>query len=308
MSSIFTRTPAVLALLVTACTTPKVVGEGDTTSDVTTDDPTDDPTATDSASEQGSSAESSPDTDTSADTGIVPEGPYVDCADLGPGEPTVGPGEPGPLGFPIYACNPRQSGEGEFKCCSSDPSTADGDLPAYEGKGIAGSTPLYADAANGAGTWGMCVRRADIPSGFGLLADAAADCPIPCNPTWSSGDLESVCGAGRVCCQTIELGANDCVLDETSSMWRPVTGADIGSEDVTPPTTWNSVVHDTHQDPNGTVCLAYAGGDLSNPAFAECIRHLTVADQRGFCMGLSAGQACPASVPSYVDACEAMNG
>jgi hypothetical protein len=239
----------------------------------------------------------------------MPDGTYVDCAMLGPGEPTVGPGDPGPLGFPIYACNPRVSGEGEFKCCSSDPSTADGDLPAYQGTGIAGSTPLYADAANDAGTWGMCVRTADLPAGFSLQAAAAANCPIPCNPTWDSADVEAVCGDGRVCCQTIEIGDKDCVIEDGSVTWRPVSGADIGPDaNVSPVTNWNAVAHDTHQDPNGTVCLAFAGGDSASAEFAECIRHLTVADQRGYCMGLAAGQACPASVATYVDACEAKTG
>jgi len=154
----------------------------------------------------------------------------------------------------------------------------------------------------------MCVRRADIPAGFGLLAAAAADCPIPCNPTWPSGDVESVCGAGRACCQTFELGDRDCVIEEGSTMWRPVTGADIGEQTVTPVTNWNAVAHDTHQDPNGTVCLEYAGGEPATTEFQECIRHLTVADQRGFCMSFQSASQCPGNDPTYVDACEAMNG
>jgi hypothetical protein len=265
---------SVLVLVVSACAPPRVVDEGDAT----------------------------------GEPGDLPDVQYVDCADLGPGEPTVGPGEPGPLGFPIHACNPRGSGEGEFKCCSTDPSTADGELPEYQGRAIVGSTPLYADAANDAGTLGMCVRTGDIPAGFGMQAAAAWNCPIPCNPTWDAGDVEAVCGQARVCCQTFELGENDCVLDGATDLWRPVTGADIGSNSSAPVTNWNAVAHDTHQDPNGTVCNAFAGGDQQSPEFLECIRHLTVADQRGYCMGLGAGQVCPATLPSYVDACEAMNG
>lgn len=220
---------------------------------------------------------------------------------------TVGGGALSALGFP-RACNPRlepgvQDG---YRCCSTDPATADGSLPAYTGKGTEGSPPLYADAANDAGTWGMCVRTSDIPPGSGLLAPAAQDCPIPCDPTWAADSVATVCGAGRVCCQTTELGANDCVQQD--GVWRPVTGHDIGDASVVPPTVWNNVAHDTHQDPNGTVCLAFAGGDTSSAEFAECIRHLTVADRRGFCMALGPGQACPGAVESYVDACEAMNG
>jgi hypothetical protein len=237
------------------------------------------------------------------------DGRYVDCADLGPNEPTVGPGAPGPTGFPELACNPRASGGGGdgHTCCSTDPATADGALPAYQGKNIAGSPPLFADAANDAGTWGMCVRLSEIPAGIGLLADEAANCPIPCNPTWSATDVETVCGSGRVCCQAIALGEKDCVLDDGASTWRPVTGNDIGRSDVTPQTNWNGVAHDTHQDPNGTVCAAFVGGDTSAPEFAECIRHLSVANQRGFCMGLGPGQECPAAAESFIDACEAKN-
>src|SRR5205085_1305991 len=102
-----------------------------------------------------------------------------------------------------------------------------GELPNFTGKNIPNSsTPLYADDANTAGTSGMCVNRKEIPAGFGLLSPAAANCPIPCNPTWGDSDVETVCGVGRVCCQTVELGEKDCVQTEAGE-WRPVTGADI---------------------------------------------------------------------------------
>jgi hypothetical protein len=209
-----------------------------------------------------------------------------------------------------FRCNPRQPDncpETHF-CCSDDPSTADGELPGYTGKSISNSTPLYADAANRAGNSGMCVNRDDIPAGLGLLAPEAANCPIPCNPTWSAADIETVCGELRVCCQTVELGDKDCVLPDGETQWRPVTGADIGSMSVSPVSSWSPAAHDTHQDPNGTVCSATAGcvGEAckGNTAFAECIRHLTVADQRGFCMGLGMGQSCPTAADTYQDACE----
>jgi hypothetical protein len=207
-----------------------------------------------------------------------------------------------------FRCDPRQGDncpDSHF-CCSDDPSTADGALPAYVGKNIPGSsTPLYADTANRAGTSGMCVNTDDIPAGQGLLDPAAANCPIPCNPKWDAGDVAAVCGPARVCCQTVELEDKDCVQED--GVWRAVSGADIGDGDVVPATNWNNVAHATHQDPNGTVCAAVSGG-AGTAAFAECITHLSVADQRGFCMGLQAGQQCPTTQPTYVNACAAKNG
>lgn len=209
-----------------------------------------------------------------------------------------------------FRCDPRQGDNcpDTHFCCSDDPSTADGEVPAFAGKDISGSTPLYADTANRAGTSGMCVRTDDIPMGSGLLDLAALNCPIPCNPKWDAGDVSTVCGAGRVCCQTVELGDRDCVQED--GVWRAVSGADIGKNDIVPITNWNNVAHDTHQDPNGSVCAGISGG-ASGEAFLECITHLTVADQRGFCMALAPGQACPASsaaIPPYVSICEAKNG
>jgi hypothetical protein len=260
-----------------------------------------DASAEDSASPTGSATLD----DGGADTGVVPDGLYVHCDELGPEQPTIAGGDPTPLGFPQYGCNPREVFErGVFECCSSDPATADGQLPAYEGKGISGSPPLYADAANTAGVWGMCVRTADIPAGSGLLSSTASNCPIPCNPTWDLGDIETVCGLGGQCCQTLELGPKDCVQDE-NGLWRPVSGEDIGSNAVTPATNWNAVAHDTHQDPNGTVCAAKF--EISSAEFAACVRELSVAEERGFCMYLSPDQFCPSSLSSYIDACEDMN-
>ena len=291
-----------LALFPIACTTPKFVGDGESTGEPTTDDPT---------ATEGMTSATDPSTgDTGADTGEIPnDGVYVDCADFGPGDGIVSGDDSGPLGFYPFACNPRTSGTSPtgHKCCSSDPSTADGALPAYEGLAIEGSTPLYADAANFAGTWGMCIEAGMVPQGFGLLSAQGSGCPIPCNPQWGGADVEAVCGQGRTCCQTIELRPKDCVFDETTELWRAVKGTDIGNNEITPPTIWNATAHETHQDPNGTICLAYAAGDTQSTEFVECVRQLTVADQRGFCMGLQVGQACPTSVPTYVDVCDAMN-
>ena len=51
-----------------------------------------------------------------------------------------------------------------------------------------------------------------------------------------------------------------------------------------------------------------AGGDATAETFEACVRALTVANQRGYCMTLSAGQVCPHAAPAYVDACEQLNG
>lgn len=292
-----------MLVLASACVVVKPIGDADTegTSSGGGDDVV---TATDSNSGPGmtSVADTTADTTTGEpDTDLR----RVDCAEMDWG-PTVGGGELSPLGFPIQACNPRESGEAfGYKCCSTDPATLDGSLPAYEMKQIPdSSTPIYADAANDAGTWGMCVRTTDIPLGSGLLSATAENCPIPCDPTWADDDVTAVCGAGRVCCQTTELGAKDCVQE--NGVWRPVTGADIGDPDVEPTSVWNNAAHDTHQDPNGNVCLALAG-DSTNEVFLECIQTLSVANKRGFCMSLQPGQICPEKSPSYQSACDLLN-
>jgi|GEM_PF-1413018 len=233
------------------------------------------------------------------DSTPVPESGVVDCADFESG-PTVGPGEAGPTGFPLTFCNPSSSGEGAYKCCSDDPAALGGALPAYSGKNIVGDTPLFAGTNNARSTSGMCVKTDDIPQGGGLLEPQAANCPIPCNPTWAAEDIEAVCGVSRVCCQTRELDPLDCIADPDGG-FRPVTGEDIGEG-----TDWNPGAHATHQDPAGIQCSAIANGDQTNSVFTDCVRELTVADQRGFCMALAPGQVCPTQDPGYVDACEAM--
>jgi hypothetical protein len=189
-----------------------------------------------------------------------------------------------------------------YTCCSDDPTAEGSALPNYQGKNIAGSaTPFFSGANNGLGTSGMCVKTADIPAGSGLLEPLALNCPVPCNPKWDDAGVEAVCGPSRVCCQTRELQPEDCVLD--GDVWRPATGFDIGNAAVTPPTAWAPGDHATHQDPGGTGCLTFAGGQ-ANDAFNDCVFNLTVADQRGFCMALGPGQLCPHDQPDYLDACE----
>lgn len=227
---------------------------------------------------------------------------YVDCAAIRSG-PTVGPGEPGPTGFPDAACNPRASGMGEWTCCSDDPATAGAMLPAYQGNVSSGGTPLFSGLNNALGTWGLCVKTDDIPAASGLAEPAAAGCPIPCNPTWEDADREMVCGQGRACCQTRQLQPEDCILDD-NGRWRPAIGGDV----LDGRSSWAPAEHATHQDPNGRGCASLAGSsDADDPDFEDCIEQLTVADQRGYCMALQPGQACPVDAPDYLDACEMIN-
>ncbi len=206
--------------------------------------------------------------------------------------------------YPLVAfrCNPKQEQNcpDTHFCCSDDPAAPEGAKPDYMGKNIdGGAKPYFSGDNNGLGTSGMCVRVDDI-AGQGLIEFPAANCPIPCNPTWSAEWIDDVCGSSRVCCQTVELEAKDCVLG--SDGYRPVNGDDIGVL-----SQWKPADHATHQDPNGSSCLALAGGDNKSPVFQDCVRQLSVADQRGFCMALGAGVPCPTEQPGYVDACTALN-
>jgi hypothetical protein len=240
--------------------------------------------------------------------GLTP-GP-IDCAALPADGPTVAGGEVGPTGFP-RGCSPRQQGEpaGAYTCCSDDPAASAGALPDYEGLGIGGGTPFFSGINNGIGTSGLCTKTGEIPAGSGLNEAAAANCPIPCNPTWADNEVTTVCGASRVCCQTQELQPSDCVQDFVTGQWRPVTGLDIGvgNSDGTVVTDWSPVAHATHQDPNASGCLLLANGDDQSSTFIDCMVQLRVANERGVCMALAAGQTCPLATPSYVDACAAMN-
>ncbi|MBV1858081.1 MAG: hypothetical protein KUG77_06685 [Nannocystaceae bacterium] len=230
------------------------------------------------------------------------ENGYVNCGELSADGPTVGPGEPGPLGFPVAACNPRHDDTGsDYACCSDDPAAVGGDVPEYQNVS-SGSTPLFSGNNNNLGTSGMCVRTSDIPVGSGLSEPSAANCPLPCNPTWEAGNVEAVCGASRVCCQTRALQPEDCILD--GDTWRPATGADI-LEGVS---NWAPTRHRTHQDPNGQGCSIFAGStDVGNDAFQDCIEQLGVADQRGWCQALQPGEACPGDQPGYLNACDQIN-
>lgn len=207
--------------------------------------------------------------------------------------------------YPLVAfrCDPAQDSNcpDTHFCCSDDPAAVGGAKPNYMGLGIqGGDNPYFSGPNNALSRSGMCVRTDDLAAGQGLMDLAAANCPIPCNPTWSDDWIADVCGANRVCCQTVELEQKDCIQDQNTGMWRPVTGDDIGEL-----TQWSPADHQTHQDANGQNCSNLSEGNAE--VFLDCVRQLTVADQRGYCMALGAGQLCPLVQPGYIDACEALN-
>lgn len=208
-----------------------------------------------------------------------------------------------------FRCDPSQQEDNcpeTHFCCSDDPAAEGGAKPDYMGQSISDGAPPYFSGPNNAlSTSGMCVRVDEI-AGQGLIDLAAANCPIPCNPTWDAAWINDVCGESRVCCQTVELEDIDCILDQSTGMYRPVTGDDIGMG--AGQSQWRPADHATHQDPNGSSCLALAGGNPNSSVFQDCVRQLSVADQRGFCMALQAGQVCPTKQPGYIDACTRLNG
>jgi len=263
-----------------------------------------DPEQSGSGSGSGSGSASGSASGESADGESADGESGVPASGCGIGDDALfGGGPPGPLGFPP-GCNPSvDPGVNGYRCCSDDPAAVGSALPDYQGRNIpSADQPYFSGANNDLSDSGQCIRVGDI-AGQGLQEAAAMDCPIPCNPTWPSASINSVCGQARVCCQTTPLGPGDCVQDASTGLWRPVNGDDIGEL-----TQWRPSDHETHQDPNGTSCLSLAGGDASSSNFQDCVRQLSVADQRGFCMALGAGQLCPAEDPAYVDACEMLNG
>jgi hypothetical protein len=226
--------------------------------------------------------------------------------------------------YPItsFRCDPTNpncptdkygSASGQYVCCSDDAAAIDladpsvAVLPAYLGGGGTG-TPLFSGPNNNLSTSGFCIDVGVVPPDAAIQdAGPGQGCPLPCNPTWSSGDVADVCGTGTVCCETQELGDLDCEVDPSlgdMGCYRPVTGSDIAGLGGLNSSTWSSSAHDTHQSPNGKGCIAFVaanggGEDLQN----ECFRRLSVANQRGFCQS----GACPLDVPEYRDACERLN-
>lgn len=216
------------------------------------------------------------------------------CNQLSPEGPTFGCYGERDCERIVVACQPRLNhGEGPFQCCSDDPAAVGGGLPAYEGLNPGGQTPYFSGRNNAVGTSGACVRVDDTIDG--LLEPEAEGCPVPCNPTWDPESIELICGTEQVCCQTRAVGRKDCIRDEIQQRHRPIDGTDIGHGHP-----WRPGDHDTHQDPNGDGCLGLAGGDTRAPQFRDCVRQLSVANQRGFCT--QPGNCC-ASV-RYTNVCE----
>lgn len=217
-------------------------------------------------------------------------------------------------GVVAFRCNPRQGAQAcpeEYFCCSDDPAAIGGALPDYTGRNIPGSDdPLFSGSQNAFSSSGMCVDLGAIQGDPGynpayVLQDpGAVNCPIPCNPRWSQQQVTQVCGAGAQCCQTVLIEPEDCVhgLDE---VWRPAVGADIRQTNVFPSTSWSPFSHATHQAPNGAACRELFPDNQD--AFEDCLRQLTVADQRGFCRWpQTPDQRCPAQ-NEFADACEQIN-
>lgn len=208
------------------------------------------------------------------------------------------------------SCPTDKFGTGPYVCCSDDPAAMDTDdpaafvLPGYSGK--SGGTPIFSGINNHLSVSGFCIDTSKVPANAAIQdVGSGQGCPLPCNPTWASADVQSVCGAGTVCCQTVELGEKDCALDPDlgdNGCWRPVTGGDINGFGGLDVSTWSSSAHDTHQDPNGKGCTAFVAATPGADA-EECFRRLSVADQRGFCQS----GVCPLTDPAYRDACEQKN-
>lgn len=173
-----------------------------------------------------------------------------------------------------------------FGCCSDDGTTV-------------GPFAVFSHEANDVCQTGMCVRLSDIPPGSGL----SKGCPIPCNPLWPNERIDEVCGETRACCQTQELVEADCVFDEAEGLFVPMDGRDAEAALLAGKDRWGN---GTHQDPEFEACEALAG-NRNNSVFLDCVRSLTVANQRGYCMAIQPGGVCPTAKPEYTDACEAMN-
>lgn len=237
------------------------------------------------------------------------------------------------VNYPVTAfrCSPAD-GESAcpegWMCCSDDPAallisgTGIDDLvtPKYAGRGGVGA-PLFSGGNNPLSKSGMCVKGGSVPPSGALADQNAQGCPVPCNPTWTNSDIQTVCGPNTICCQTTELDPADCVFDSTvgssGGCWRPATGFDIEGVGTQNLTNWGGTAHKTHQDPSGTNCQQFVQGIPSNilssqnltgaQVLRECYRRLTVANQRGFCLGGAGVNFCPLAQTIYRDACEQMN-
>ena len=188
-------------------------------------------------------------------------------------------------------CTPSLSPDpcGDLLCCSDDPAAQEGKLPAFNGTPISDvyGVPIFAEANNSLSRRGQCVApESDRP--------LSNDCPSPCNPRWDAADVSTICGTGRLCCQSQALTEDDCIIDPDTGRWRAVTGADI----FLGLSSWGDR-HPTAQDPNATGCSFFAGTtDVSDPTYSDCLIQLNVADQRGWCAD---------TCPCVEDTCELRN-
>ncbi|EDM77604.1 hypothetical protein PPSIR1_02928 [Plesiocystis pacifica SIR-1] len=211
----------------------------------------------------------------------------------------------------------------EYLCCSDDPAAIQLSninavvTPKYVGRDGVG-TPLFSGGNNALSTHGMCVKAGSVPIAGALADTNATGCPVPCNPNWDQDDREDVCGTGAICCQTVELEPEDCVLDPglgNMGCYRPITGRDIAGLGGLDSTMWGGTEHKTHQDPAGANCMTFvAGATAALPDGVDgadllqaCYRRLGVADSRGFCLGGDNVDLCPLEVAGYRDACEQLN-
>lgn len=227
--------------------------------------------------------------------------------------------------------NPCPTVGGEnYQCCSDDPAalllTEQGIstyvTPRYQNRpGGDNGVAMFSGGNNPLSQSGMCIKANSVAPAFALIEPNAQGCPVPCNPTWSSGDIAAVCGAGTFCCQTTELDPLDCVFDPDAGdngCFRPATGDDITGVGSNSLSTWSPTSHVTHQDPGGHNCEAFVMGLLGTNVLSqnnleqqqvvnECYKRLTVSNQRGFCIGGPGVAGCPLAQPGYIDACEQQN-
>jgi hypothetical protein len=229
-------------------------------------------------------------------------------------------------GITAFRCDPSapdcptKYGSGSYVCCSDDPAALDlSDLgtPALPTYGGGTGIPLFSSALNDASASGFCIATSQVPldAAIGEPGPGQA-CPKPCNPTWATEDISSVCGPNTSCCASVELQELDCGFDPAlgdGGCWRPVTGGDIMGLGGINVSDWSTSDHVTHQDPGGQGCEAFVlsqaaaistAGVSPQDAQIACFRNLTVANQRGFCQG---AMDCPLANPAYRDACEQKN-
>ena len=203
-----------------------------------------------------------------------------------------------------------------YFCCSDDPAalsvkgsdvSAMDSLPGFNGNASKISAtgvfakPMAAGDQNEEGSSGMCVDLAKYSLGPKLENSKAAGCPIPCNPQWDSGDVKTVCGEGASCCQTVEIVAADCAKDKDTGCYHPATGEDARLQQIE----WGKGEKATFQ---ANLCSGY-DPKKDKDAYIACVRRLSVADQRGFCVGggSEGKKTCPLAASSYKDACEQLN-